>query len=87
MNLVGFQGYLELHQQNIADPSCHISPVVVTGWAGNSSVLHGADKRPGFDSIRHWERLVSNEKLMKFPPRFQYKQVCPFLSAVDTEVK
>lgn len=44
-------------------------------------------KRPGFDSIHHQERLISNEKLMKFPPRFQYKQVCHFLSAVHIEVK
>lgn len=44
-------------------------------------------KRPGFDSIHRQERLISNEKLMKFPPRFQYKQVCHFLSAVHIEVK
>lgn len=58
MNLVGFQGYIKLHQQNVADPSHNISPVMMTGSAGNSSALHGADKRLGFHSIHHRERLV-----------------------------
>lgn len=47
MNLVDFQGQLELHQQNIADPSHHISPVMMTGSAGNSS-LHGAHQKAWF---------------------------------------